>query len=142
MMAKGRNIIFVLVTLLAVSCMADVEHLDPMDNMTPEAGIYGSVVNEEGEPIEHIKVTLDWNDGDFQEVQYTDSDGAFHASLWTDGKESAKVLTVTLEDIDKEENKGFYAPYTETVTVFDTDTPINLDYRLILSTASENNPSI
>lgn len=129
-------------TLLAVSCMADMSHLDPMESMGPEAGIYGSVVNEEGEPIEHIKVTLDWNDGSFQEVQYTDSDGVFHASMWKDGTETANVLTITLEDIDKEENKGFYAPYTETVTVFDTETPINLDYRLTLSTASESNPSI
>ena len=128
-----------LTAYLAASCMA--MDFDPaMDSITQEPVIIGNVTDTSGVAIEHIKVTLNWNDGAFTETQYTNSDGVFTAGIWEPEEDAVISLTVFLEDIDGEENGGLYESCSETFTVFEDNSIAELDFRLNRATASENSP--
>ena len=102
--------------VLTASCMA-MQYEPTMDNVAPNPAIVGNVTDTSGVAIEHIKVTLDWNDGAFSETQYTNSDGVFTAEIWENVEKAVRSLTVTLEDIDGEENGGTFETLSETFTV-------------------------
>ena len=137
---RTKGLIPIAVTaVLTASCMAMV-HEPSMDSISQEAVIIGNVTDTSGVAIEHIKVTLNWNDGAFIETQYTNSDGAFHAGIWNTEVEFNRSLTVLLEDIDGEENGGSFESHTETFTVFEGNTTVELDFRLNRATASESSP--
>ena len=98
--------------------------------------IHGFVTDEEGSPINHIKVTI--TQSDFPLVVYTSSRGEFIADMaLTEG-----TLEIMLEDIDGEENGGTFAPLSDTITVLEDQEMITLEYSLTLATASENTPQI
>ena len=125
--------------VLTASCMA-MQYEPTMDNVAPEPAIVGNVTDTSGVAIEHIKVTLDWNDGAFSETQYTNSDGVFTAEIWENVEKAVRSLTVTLEDIDGEENGGTFETLYETFTVFEDNSATVLDFRLNRATASESSP--
>ena len=127
--------------VLAVSCM-NMEAMMPEDSGHADHQhlIVGHVADTTGRAIEHIKVTLNWNDGAFSETQYTNSDGDFAAGIWNAEDETVKSLTITLEDIDGEENGGCFERLSETFTVFEDNSVTTLDFRLSHATASENTP--
>ena len=128
-----------LAAALTASCMA-MDYAPAMDGEVQKPGIIGNVTDTSGVVIEHIKVTLDWNDGSFSETQYTNSDGVFIAEIWDNGNGKVRSLTVTLEDIDGEENGGMFETLSETFTVFEDDSIAELDFRLNRATASESIP--
>lgn len=128
-----------LTAALTASCMA-MDHDPAMDSNIQEPLIIGNVTDDSGNAIEHIKVTLNWNDGAFTETKYTNSDGVFLAEIWEAEEETVRSLTVTLEDIDGEENGGLFESCTETFTVFEEHSTAELDFRLNRATASENSP--
>lgn len=134
------NFIYVIIAaVLAVSCMS--MHYDlAMDSASPAPSIIGNVTDASGVAVEHIKVTLDWNDGVFVAIQYTNSDGGFMADIWEAGEDMVRSLTITLEDIDGEENGGTFETLSETFTVFEEGSVTELDFRLNRATASESNP--
>ena len=125
--------------VLAASCM-EMQHEPAMDNVALKPVIAGNVTDTSGVAIEHIKVTLNWNDGAFSETQYTNSDGVFTAEIWENVEKAVRSLTVTLEDIDGEENGGTFETLSETFTVFEDNSATVLDFRLNRATASESSP--
>ena len=125
--------------VLTASCMA-MQYEPTMDNVAPNPAIVGNVTDTSGVAIEHIKVTLNWNDGAFSEPQYTNSDGVFTAEIWENVEKAVRSLTVTLEDIDGEENGGTFETLSETFTVFEDNSATVLDFRLNRATASESSP--
>lgn len=125
--------------VLTASCMA-MQYEPTMDNVAPKPAIVGNVTDTSGVAIEHIKVTLNWNDGAFSETQYTNSDGVFTAEIWENVEKAVRSLTVTLEDIDGEENGGTFETLSETFTVFEDNSATVLDFRLNRATASESSP--
>lgn len=110
-----------------------------------EAGnIQGIVTDTEGNPINHIKITLQWEGDDNQLSVYSSSKGEFIADLEWDGKGQPKSLNVTLEDIDGEDNGGFFESHRDKVMLLEENGQewsevITLDYRMTRATASENN---
>ena len=106
--------------VLTASCMA-MQYEPTMDNVAPNPAIVGNVTDTSGVAIEHIKVTLDWNDGAFSETQYTNSDGVFTAEIWENVEKAVRSLTVTLEDIDGEENGGDFETEEVEVELTQTD---------------------
>ena len=128
-----------LTAALTASCMA-MDHDPAMDSNIQEPLIIGNVTDDSGNAIEHIKVTLNWNDGAFSETQYTNSDGVFTAEIWENDEKTVRSLTVTLEDIDGEENGGTFQTLSETFTVFEDNSATVLDFRLNRATASESSP--
>ena len=129
-------------SVLASCSMADeMEGIPGMDQM-PVQTFPGSVMDTEGNPIEHIKVTIDWQ-GEFpvRDIKYTDSNGIFHLDVINDPE--SYTVTLTFEDIDGEENGGVFETLTDTITLFgDTlsDSTVRLDYHLNRATASESSP--
>lgn len=130
----------------AVSCM----QADPFPGVDfPDTGdsdkLVGYVTDTDDNSIEHIKVTLDWNNGTYQEIKYTDSYGQFQTDCWQPATREAVTLAITIEDVDGEENGGFFEPVSETIILFENGVQDIVDpmvFRLNRATASENSPQI
>lgn len=144
---KNPGIIIASLAFLLASCSAaelgmDKEHA-ALDGLPT---INGRITDQDGEPIEHIKVTLDWGGYTIPDVVYTSSDGIFRAEAHIK-KEESVTMAITFEDIDGEANGGSFETLTDTVILYykkenEDGKPVifDLDYRLTLSTASESNP--
>ena len=119
------------------------------DIRIPEAGdsdkLVGYVTDTDDNSIEHIKVTLDWNNGTYQEIKYTDSYGQFQTDCWQPATREAVTLAITIEDVDGEENGGLFEPVSETIILFENGVQDIVDpmvFRLNRATASESSPQI
>ena len=119
------------------------------DIRIPEAGdsdkLVGYVTDTDDNSIEHIKVTLDWNNGTYQEIKYTDSYGQFQTDCWQPATREAVTLAITIEDVDGEENGGLFEPVSETIILFEIGVQDIVDpmvFRLNRATASESSPQI
>ena len=76
-----------------------------------------------------------------KDIKYTDSNGMFYLDI-INAPESYNV-TLTLEDIDGEENGGLFETLTDTIILFgdpESNSTVKLDYRLNRATASESSP--
>lgn len=141
-MNKLLNIISVI--LIAVSCSTtSLDKDNPGSDII--TNIEGSVTDTLGNPIEHIKVTITIPDLDDLTV-YSGSDGKFTAKLNIDGSEQ-QFIDVRIEDIDGEENGGYFATKTDRITIIPDDSngePFRLQpvYRLNLATVEENSQQI
>ena len=143
-----RRICNILAFCLTVILYASCEAGPPMsDQMAGMPVISGKITDMEGTPLEHIKVIIDW--GSYlmsPDVEYTNSDGEFRVRIRYSGENGQPAtITVTMTDIDGEENGGLFETLTETLTLFAEDIytsneVINLAYRLNHATVSENSP--
>jgi len=116
MMKALRNILMSL-SLLAVAGCSNMSH----EMMGSGATLTGSVTDTEGNPIEHIQVTLEWSEIGIRNIAYTSSEGIFKSQAYLPTKGETTVR-ITLEDIDEEENGGVFETLTETVTILKKDT--------------------
>lgn len=133
-----NRVIRFLTGIIVLSAMAACSKADPSisDPTMLPGNIHGFVTDEDGSPINHIKVTL--TQSAFPLVVYTSSRGEFIADMaLTEGP-----LEIMLEDIDGEENGGAFAPLSDTITVLEDLEMITLEYSLTLATASENTPQL
>jgi putative lipoprotein (rSAM/lipoprotein system) len=102
-----------------------------------KSNIQGVVTDAEGNPINHIKVTLSTEDTSSQISVYTSSNGEFVADMEWFTEEGSNTLNVTLEDIDDEENGGLFETLTDQVIVLDEKSKvITLAYRMNRATSS------
>lgn len=123
----------IVLSAMAACSKADLSMSDP--SMLP-GNIHGFVTDEDGSPINHIKVTI--TQSAFPLVVYTSSRGEFIADMaFTEGP-----LEITLEDVDGEENGGAFAPLFDTITVLEDQEMITLEYCMTLATASESIPQL
>jgi putative lipoprotein (rSAM/lipoprotein system) len=99
--------------------------------------IQGIVTDTDGNPINHIKVTLSTEDAGSQISVYTSSKGEFVADMEWTTEEGSNTLNVILEDIDDEENGGLFDTLTDQVIVLDEKSKvITLTYQMTLATSS------
>ncbi len=105
--------------------------------------IVGKVTNStDYQPIEHIKITIDWDIDIPKDVKYTSSDGYFTAEIPKEIRGKATTVSITLEDIDGEKNGGLFETLTDTINLFSEEGEVTgvLDYRLNPATVSESSP--
>ena len=103
------------------------------------SNIQGIVTDTDGNPINHIKVTLSTKDENSLISVYTSSNGEFAAEIELDDKDESNTLTIILEDIDKEENGGLFETLKDQIVILEDDSKvIRLAYQMTLSTSSEN----
>ena len=130
----------------AVSCM----QADPFPGVdSSDTGdsdkLVGYVTDTDDNSIEHIKVTLDWNNGTYQEIKYTGSYGQFQTDCWQPATREAVTLAIAIEDVDGEENGGLFESVSETIILFENGAQDKVDpmvFRLNRATASESSPQI
>ena len=107
------------------------------DIATQEVVIEGQVTTESGIPIEHIRVSIESTSG-YSIREYTSNLGGFRSTFGNSG--AGEELTIRIEDIDGEDNGGRFESRTDRILLIDKTDHIRREYRLSLSTASENNP--
>ncbi len=112
------------------------------DESGPRHFIAGRVLSIDNQPIEHIRVTVDWDGGSSKSVNYTASDGGFAAEIPQELYSPGMTVTLTMEDIDGEENGGLFETITDRINISGSPENTNgiLVYRLNRATASENSP--
>jgi len=135
--------IFFCIMIISSCAAMDMAPADPSSGSPGIRILEGKISDQEGNPIEHIKVTAEMDlYMSVQDVKYTDSDGIFMIEINTDPSVPVTV-TLTMEDIDGEENGGLFESMSDTITLFEEDgesSIARLDYRLNHATASESNP--
>ncbi len=133
--------------MAAVSCN-DFEDV-PLNSGRPTGGnkpnhyIVGRVLCwEHFEPLEHIKITVDWGEKAPQDIKYTADDGSFTVEIPSTVMAETVPVTITLEDIDEYDNSGLFETISDSIIISldpESSTGI-LDYRLHHATASESSP--
>ena len=114
-MMKAAGIIGISLGLLAFAGCSDMGIRD--ESMGPL--LTGSVTTQDGNPIEHIQVTLNWEEAGIKETAYTSSEGIFtSAAHLSKGETSLKII---LEDIDGEENGGIFETLEETIILLEEE---------------------
>lgn len=124
--------------LLLTSCAAEYSHNHP----DAPAVIAGMVLDINDNPIEHIKISLKQETEDPVET-FTSSEGKFRHEITMPKDEDAMTIIIIMEDIDGEDNGGFFESHTESVLFnrYDDDsTEMTLVFRLNHATASESSP--
>lgn len=140
---KRNGIIYLsCMACLVCSCMASQEISMP-DNLVPVEGI---VQDTEGNPVNHIKVTIVQRDNnDEPAIAYTSDKGRFSTLLNMTFTEFPVIIDIRLEDIDGEDNGGHFETMTDQISIFeamDQDiVPITTPtYRLTHATDEESIP--
>lgn len=145
-MTRSRSFICILLLSVLHSCMMDIDHAIFVDKSF--GIIQGSVTDNDGNPLEKIRITIEVNDGNKPETYYTSSEGIFRCEFATDGNngDGQIILGIILDDIDGEKNGGLFESKSDVITIFKEEfkeSPITIDlptYRLSHAIASENNP--
>lgn len=137
---KGPAIIFTILTLgILNSCMDALN-----DHMPDEESIRvdGLVVDETEKPINHIKVTMEWDSPYSPMVVYSSPKGTFTADLEFYRPTYPITVSVTISDIDGEENGGLFQTRNDEFTILEEGYSDNstapIVYRLTRATASES----
>lgn len=121
---------------LLTSCMA----MEPRIMSTDTISISGIVTDDAGKPINHIKVTLEWDAPSFSPLDvYTSTNGEFYADLDFHYLRYPTTVSIGLSDPDGPENGGEFAAKTDAITIHEAGPLEPITYRLTRATASESN---
>ena len=103
----------------------------------------GSVVDENSIPVNHKKVTAEWDAKDSPIEVYSSSKGIFMLELDATGLDYPLMITLTFTDIDGEDNGGLFMQSVSKVVFMEKDDPTDEipsipTYQLTRATASES----
>lgn len=139
-----RRVFAIMSAVAVTSCMAAEMIPDHnADSIDKVPAIKGNVSDADGTPIEYIMVTLDWGTYADKTILYTSSEGHFISESPHEVIENEGSLTITMSDIDGEENGGCFETMTDMIKLSKEDNgteAVILDYRLTRATPSENTP--
>ena len=140
---KMRRLILPIAAVMLSSCATDMSY-DDLNGIGPI--VVGNVTDMEGNPIEHIQVTLDWGPKTDKTIVFTSSKGIFKADAIL-ADEGQTTLMLKFEDIDGEDTGGYYETAEETIILYEEEAEVtadqirfDLDFRLNPATASESIP--
>lgn len=136
-----KNIVRFIYGFIALTAVSACSAAVNQDLTSTIGNIHGIVTDTDGNPLNHIKVILDYGAGHETMTVYTSMKGEFFADM----DSSTSTIKITLEDIDGEDNGGLFEPMTDQIMIMDEylqngQEIINLEYRLTLSTVSANSP--
>ena len=122
---------------LITSCMA----MDPGIMVTDTINLNGTVTDDEGNPINHIRITLEWEERAFSPLTvYTSTNGEFYADLDFYNLRYPTTVMIGLSDPDGPENGGEFAAKTDAITIHEAGPPKPITSRLTRATPSESSP--
>ena len=134
--------------LFAVMTLASCATEQITEIPKPFPAVTGTVTDLNNNPIEHIKVTLAWDENIAPVETFTSSEGKFRSEISIKETDGAPVtINLKLEDIDGEDNGGMFDTHTESFLLETENTEesdnqpiIDLVFRLNPSTDAESNP--
>ena len=133
--------ISVILSVISLWIMSSCMGMDPEIMGTETISLNGIVIEDEGNPINHIRVTLKWNDTAFSPlVVYTSTKGEFYADLDFYHLRYPTTVSIGLSDPDGPENGGEFAAKTDAITIHEAGPLEPITYRLTRATASESSP--
>ena len=122
---------------LITSCMA----MDPGIMVTDTINLNGTVTDDEGNPINHIRITLEWEERAFSPLPvYASTNGEFYAALDFYNLRYPTTVMIGLSDPDGPENGGEFAAKTDAITIHEAGPLKPITYQLTRATASESSP--
>lgn len=109
-----RSLALMVMSMLGFSSACDKVGDEPEMYGCPFAhyDVSGEVSDGEGNPVEGIRVAVEWNDANgveecsLKDTVYTDSNGAFKSRI-SGFPIQPEILDVVFEDVDGEENGSF-----------------------------------
>jgi putative lipoprotein (rSAM/lipoprotein system) len=108
---------------------------------TDTINLNGVVTDGEGNPINHIRITLEWDDHAFSPLTvYTSTDGEFSADLDYYYLRYPTTVRIEMSDPDGPENGGEFAAKTDEITIHEAGPLEPITYQLTRATASESSP--
>lgn len=138
---KARTFILMgVLSLTLASCSKEaISDVSDYDGIRLE----GIVIDAEDEaPVNHIEILIEWESAESPVTLYTSDKGRFATTL-TAPETYPAVISLTISDIDGEENGGLFQSHSDKITFFKEDDfhePSILTYRLSRATASESSP--
>ena len=138
---KARTFILMgILSLMLASCSKEAAYDGSYHD---EIRLEGLVIDAESEaPVNHMEILIEWESDESPVVVYTSDKGRFSTMLAAPDSYPA-VISLTISDIDGEENGGLFKSHSENITFFKEDyfhEPSILTYRLPHATASESSP--
>ena len=122
--------------MLLTSCMA----MDPGIMITDTINLNGTVIDEAGNPIEHIRVTFEWESPFSPLTVYSSANGIVSADLDFTYLTYPITISINLSDIDGLEYGGEFESKTYEITIFEEGDMSPITYQLTRATASESSP--
>ena len=136
-MKRISTILGIMSLWFLTSCMA----MDSGIMRTDTINLNGIVTDDEGNPINHIKVTLEWDEASFSPLSvYTSTNGEFYADLDFYYLRYPTTVSVELSDPDGPENGGEFVAKTDEITIHEAGPLEPITYQLTRATASESSP--
>lgn len=128
-----------LLSMISSCSKADMEAADSGEFII----LAGIVVDENSVPVNHIKVTAEWDSKDSPIEVYSSSKGIFMLELDATGLDYPLMITLTFTDIDGEDNGGIFMQSVSKVVFMEKDDPTDEipsipTYQLTHATASES----
>ena len=135
-MRKISSILSIISLVLLTSCMA----MDPGIMITDTINLNGTVIDEAGNPIEHIRVTFEWESPFSPLTVYSSANGIVSADLDFTYLTYPITISINLSDIDGLEYGGEFESKTYEITIFEEGDMSPITYQLTRATASESSP--
>jgi hypothetical protein len=135
-MRKISGILSILSLVLLTSCMA----MEPGIMITDTINLNGTISDDTDNPIEHIKVTFEWESPFSPLHVYSSANGIFSADLEFSNLTYPITISVTLSDDDGPEYGGEFETKTDEITIPEAGPLKPITYRLTRATASESSP--
>ena len=136
-----KRLLHIILPVLILSSCMDFADRDESDRSVVIRGI---VTDMEGKALEHIRITAT-SDMAGKITCYSSSDGKFQCSLPIEQRKGNMTISISIEDIDNEDNGGLFESSSDTITIFEKDfssLPIMIDlntYHLNHATVSGYN---
>lgn len=135
------------ITIIAVlSCMTACMSMDAdMESSDRTATLRGIVLDEADNPLNHIRICLEWDSPESPMSVYTSPKGMFSAEIGIAGQDFPITVSVEISDVDGEENGGRFLTMTDKIFILEESDPADEDkdivtYRLSRANVSESNP--
>ena len=135
-MRKISSILSIISLVLLTSCMA----MDPGIMITDTINLNGTVIDKAGNPIEHIRVTFEWESPFSPLTVYSSANGIFSADLDFTYLTYPITISINLSDADGPEYGGEFESKTHEITIFEEGDMSPITCQLTRATASESSP--
>ena len=115
-----RYLTFLLCLITTQAC-SDVDVRGDAEAYYEYGVIQGSITDQDGTPLERIKISISSEEIENSSASYTSSDGRFRCEFVLPETPKQMVIDIKIEDIDGAERGGHFETKTTVVTIYEDD---------------------